>query len=375
MNNNIGEKIKKRRQENNITQYELAEYIGKSRSLIAEIERGNVNVSKEIISKMSSLLNVPESYFEEEKEQLNPYFRIFDNDTTAITENDINIYNIEINKLNTLCDNYIKLLEIAYNGLDKTKALPTLIPIDNFIPINNMENYSMLIRAELKLNNDAIEDIISLLSNHYNIKFIFADFPEKIRGSVAIKKNDYAFIFLNRNVDKKYPFVTTYTACHEFAHLIFNRTKIMNSTNKSNNEDNASRINAEKFASFFLLPKESIRLDYQKSYFDKKSMFFYIYLSNKYKISRTAIAYRLCDLKLISNDEFKRIISIEEEKIKASSILGYDIVPYSNLHEINNLPREYFNIIVALLNRKLINTIDAANYLLMKENEIKTLII
>lgn len=63
-NKEIADRIQKARQDRRITQKEVAAYLGKqSSNAISEIERGNVNVTAEDISKLSELFNKPIMYF------------------------------------------------------------------------------------------------------------------------------------------------------------------------------------------------------------------------------------------------------------------------------------------------------------------------
>lgn len=67
------ENIKKRREQLGISQQELAESVGyKGKSMISQIENGNVDISSSMISKIASALNCTESYlmgWEEESDE------------------------------------------------------------------------------------------------------------------------------------------------------------------------------------------------------------------------------------------------------------------------------------------------------------------
>ncbi len=60
---NLGEKIKVYRIENKLTQKQLADKVGVSRTNIAEIEGGRINGTVKFISKLSSVTNTPLSYW------------------------------------------------------------------------------------------------------------------------------------------------------------------------------------------------------------------------------------------------------------------------------------------------------------------------
>jgi transcriptional regulator with XRE-family HTH domain len=57
------EKLKIYRKENNLTQKQLADKLGTSRSTIAETERGNIKGTIEFINKLSKVSNLPITYW------------------------------------------------------------------------------------------------------------------------------------------------------------------------------------------------------------------------------------------------------------------------------------------------------------------------
>lgn len=59
----LGEKLKKYRIENNITQQKLSELLNVSRSNIAEIERGKIKGTVKFISKLSTVTDIPMNYW------------------------------------------------------------------------------------------------------------------------------------------------------------------------------------------------------------------------------------------------------------------------------------------------------------------------
>lgn len=63
---NLGDKIKSYRIENKLTQKQLAEKLGVSRSNIAEIESGRVKGTVKFISKLSEVTNTPLSNWTDE---------------------------------------------------------------------------------------------------------------------------------------------------------------------------------------------------------------------------------------------------------------------------------------------------------------------
>lgn|GEM_PF-2706707 len=74
---NLGEKIKIYRIENKLTQKDLAEKVGVSRTNIAEIEGGRINGTVKFISKLSLVTDTPLSYWTDDMKsgtiKYNPY--------------------------------------------------------------------------------------------------------------------------------------------------------------------------------------------------------------------------------------------------------------------------------------------------------------
>lgn len=63
MNFNFSQKIKELRERANMTQTELAQEIGVSKSVISAYEKGIRNPSFAVLQEMSNVFNVPEAYF------------------------------------------------------------------------------------------------------------------------------------------------------------------------------------------------------------------------------------------------------------------------------------------------------------------------
>lgn len=71
---NIGNKIKRLRQFLNMSQDELAQKIGYSKSFISKIENGNISVAIATLSKIAKVLGVELSWFFEEEEEGQPIY-------------------------------------------------------------------------------------------------------------------------------------------------------------------------------------------------------------------------------------------------------------------------------------------------------------
>lgn len=70
MISNIGEKIKELRERANMTQTELAENIGVSKSMVSAYEKGIRNPSFKVLNQLCDIFQVPESLFFDEQGQV-----------------------------------------------------------------------------------------------------------------------------------------------------------------------------------------------------------------------------------------------------------------------------------------------------------------
>ncbi len=70
MSSNIGSKIKELRERSGMTQTDLAEKIGVSKSMVSAYEKGIRNPSFKVLYQLCDIFQVPESLFFDEKGQV-----------------------------------------------------------------------------------------------------------------------------------------------------------------------------------------------------------------------------------------------------------------------------------------------------------------
>ncbi|MCB2210333.1 helix-turn-helix domain-containing protein [bacterium] len=63
MNETITKRIRKAREERDLTQQDVADYLGRTAASISDLERGKVQVSAKDLFKLSQFLNKPIEYF------------------------------------------------------------------------------------------------------------------------------------------------------------------------------------------------------------------------------------------------------------------------------------------------------------------------
>lgn len=83
----IGKRIKLLREETNLTQAKIAEYLSLDQSMIAKIEKGERNISSDVIEKLASLFCCSEDYIlfgSKQQQKCTISFR-----TTNLTANDL----------------------------------------------------------------------------------------------------------------------------------------------------------------------------------------------------------------------------------------------------------------------------------------------
>jgi Zn-dependent peptidase ImmA (M78 family)/DNA-binding XRE family transcriptional regulator len=188
-----------------------------------------------------------------------------------------------------------------YLELEEILHVPTNFPSDyKHAPINSneaVEKVAIELRKEWSLGNDPIFNLIELLEDN-RIKVIEIESSDSFDGLSAWANNHQVpVIVLNsseiKSLDRK-----RFTALHELGHLILN---IEHHTEKQK----------EKYCNYFaaamLLPEETLVKEVGRNR-SKILLQELGAIKKQYGISIQAIAYRMKDLKIISENYFKQFM-------------------------------------------------------------------
>ena len=271
-----------------ITQEELANKIGVSQGFLSKIEKSILQVRKEILSQLTTVLDLPVEFFTRNGNVFSPnlYYRKRLKTSPKIlmkSEAEMNIHRLNIQELLQSVDldsKSLPLLDIEEHGDPKTIA--------------------QKVRQFWHMPKGTINNLFELLEKN-GIIIVFCDFESTdIDGRSMFTDNKQPIIFINKNrpVDRQ-----RFTVSHELAHLVMH-------IGFSVPEERDIETEANIFASEFLIPESELR----------KQIHGYLRISDLadlkryWRASMAAIAFSASKNGIITPNNYKSIL-IEINKL------------------------------------------------------------
>lgn len=270
MNAYIGENVKFAREYYGLTQSALAKNIGISQPHLSKMEKGEKEIDQNIINFFSNDFN--ESFFKNELYETN--YKLFYRKLASISKNKISSFE---SRFRIIADTVSKLLDvIEIPAFD----LPKIDPQDH---LNNIEHIANIIRFELGLNGDPIEDIVKLLEKR-GVIIHFMDYENlnldnnRFDG-VSSYVDGVPVILINKKIPDSRK---VFTIAHELGHIIMHFDFIIDPTRDIEKE-------ANEFASELLLPT----IEMQKVLKTNRLTVEHIFnLKSEWKVSAAAILHK-----------------------------------------------------------------------------------
>lgn len=294
--NGIGKNLKRIRLLKNLSLKDAGNLLNMSATAVAKYEKGEILPdSKKLIDfanaynvksiELLKVYNVPRMQFNSfrKKKRLNgKNLELLE----EIIQNEVTKY-LEVIEMNNIDTNNLKLEKYLCKTLDDAEKAA-----------NNFRDY-------IKISNkQPISDLINILEN-LGIIIIQIKNPDNrfddFDGLSEIVNNIPIIVLLD---DIKDGARERFTIAHELGHLVLN---------KDNNELDEEKL-CNRFASALLMPKEAIINEFGYSR-GNINFFELIAFKNEYKVSYTAIIYRLKDLDIISEYLYKRLSIFLNEHI------------------------------------------------------------
>lgn len=293
--NKIGKNLKRVRLLKNLSLKEAGNILNMSSTAVAKYEKGEILPdSKKLIDfanayqvKSIDLLKVYDApkmkftSFRKKKRLTGQNLELLE----EIIQNEVSKY-FEIIELNNL-NNNIKLKKYICNSI--TDAETAANDFRNYIKISNKQPISDLINILENLG------IIIIQIKNYNNKF------DDFDGLSEIVNNIPVIVLLDNIKDGARQ---RFTIAHELGHLLLN----------VNNEKLDEEKVCNRFASALLMPKDAIINEFGIS---RKNINFFELTAFKeeYKVSYSAIVYRLKDLNIITEYLYKKLNIILSQRI------------------------------------------------------------
>lgn len=302
----IGKRVRDLRERLGITQEELAENAGfPAAQTISEIEKGKRKIKLSELSELAKSLHVDSNDIIYELEKQNS--EIIWRERTKSNDEEI-----EANFIHYL-KRYKHLEEIT--EFYPQRDLTSVIIDDSYLDYNNVRDLAIKIRDDLNLGKIPARNLFEVLDEEFGIKFWFDELSDI--GSGASVCGDFGFgILLNRD---EAPWRINFTLAHELFHLI--TPNVVEISDKNITPCKLANV----FASNLLLPHDQIIGELERLGENDDIYRFLVDISRKFKVSTSALLYRLIYIKEINidKDQVEKILNDEEfRNIDKQSILG-----------------------------------------------------
>lgn len=265
------------REARGLTQLELSELTGISRSNINKMELEDIGVNVNAVESFSKVLNFPESFFYQQGDFYQSSFTYRKREKVPQKLMDSINANLNIYRLNLQ-----RLLEIV--GSPKTD-----IPVYDVKDHESPAKIAVKLRKHWKMPKGKIDNLTALLEEK-GIIIINADFgTDRVDGRTVLTDKEHPLIFLNKNLpgDRQ-----RFTLAYQLGHLIMHVH-----TKPAFDRDISHEANL--FAAEFLMPENDIKPDLD----DKLTIEKLAELKTKWKVSMISILYRANDLGAITDNQ------------------------------------------------------------------------
>jgi len=306
----IGRNLNKLKEQMGLSNEQLGEILGVTRQTVSNYLKGEKVIDSAKLFKLARLANVPFKYFMETDEKKfsfmfraeNPQENADERLINFLTNKLISYWDIltlaEENKITYLPEEYH--LNLEKNSLDES---------DKEI----IKEIALKFRKAFGIEEDLKADIYSVLerNNIHVYSFYYDDL--KIDALSVYDKNKGAFILLNDHPEipeeRK-----IFSVIHELGHLIFHRNEYNKGTMGLVYKDYKKDINekvANIFASYFLIPRPTLKNGAYKYYFRGNRFFSFsdlINLKKDFGVSAHAMLVALKDENYINGKIYGSLI-------------------------------------------------------------------
>lgn len=282
----VGQRVKELRIRSGLSQEALAQKAGIAPSTLSEIESARYSPRLTTVALLAESLNIPlASLLRPEPNPIEAHLRAIE------TPQNVSALQQWAERFHR----YAQLEALLITNQITAPAYTGIFP----------EEVAESERARLQLSHEPIDDLVGIIESA-GMRVIGAELPETdIDGAlfyIDSARPAYALV----NISKP-PLRQRFTLAHGYGHFLLHRgiTKIDRAVYKG--EDIAEK-EANLFASAFLIPEEGVRKTLEEFGFKRAkrvSVLLWIILKRRFRVSIPALAWRLYNLKVISNQELK----------------------------------------------------------------------
>lgn len=368
MNKNIKSNLLRLRVSTGKSQQEIADTAQISLLAYRNIESGESDPSLKTLEKLANVFSV----------NLGEFFKEYTPNIQAVRFRSLEDKNIKkreeiIYTVADWLDQFNSLLS-RLNMQDKYK-----FKLDNTKDPNNDPIQTALnARDRLQLNeNEPIRDICSLLESRAGIIVYTKEFfSDSFFGLSLIDNNENRIIVVNTwnkiSVERR-----KYTVAHELGHLLLHTNSFGEKDKEENKEEERQ---ADKFASYFLMPQDAFLQEWNK-YNNIDLVEKVIKIKQTFGVSYQVVLYRIseiikaCDIDINIWKEFNKLYM---NKYNVKLERKDEMIPMNeNVKELQSLSSNFYfgrgiaDLVKQAYNKKIIDLQEAANILKKSTEEMK----
>ena len=330
----LGRRIRQAREACGMTQDETAEKLGVSRPIIVQIEQGKRLVSGLELQKLAYFFakDIREFFADQfvEDDVVHVLFRSHED----VGDDGVKQALRDCIALGHELTNLEELLEISRASVT-VAAYSYSIPKSRWEAIQAGEQGAREERRRLGLGSAPLGDIVTVLESQ-GIRTGAVSLPEVVSGLMVSHPKVGLFVVINGNhaaVRQRFSW------SHEYSHVLLDRDSI-GLISKETDRDDLREVRANSFAANFLLPEEGVRQfvaslgkgassRLHAEIFDEAGvvpidsrtepgtqelqLYDVVQLAHAYGVSVPSTLYRLRNLKLLSEKEFERLKTLDEQ--------------------------------------------------------------
>lgn len=252
----LGKRLKDARVNRGLTQDQVAESIGVSRTSLVQIEAGNRGINTLELAELARLYNrhVSDFFLEDEEPGRDPFLILHRVDPAFLEDSDLQD---AISNVIAVCQAAADLKEVlSITGTSIPLSYSLSSPMSTMDAVQQGSSVARQERDRLGLGNNPVYDVAKLISAQ-GICAATADFPTEISGLYLQHPSTGTVIVVN---EKHKDTRRRFSLAHEYGHALMDRGSSATATiSTSSNRDELVEVRANAFAAAFLLPDEGVR--------------------------------------------------------------------------------------------------------------------
>ncbi len=297
----IGQSIKKARELRGLEQKDLAEAMGLARQSISDIELGKRELKALELYAIARILCVsPDNLLGQDNMQIEENLSVLWRQKPTHNEK------AAVLKFAAKCEDYCWIEQLVCGSNNQTKIVKNLpnIPLNiEHFTFENAYGLAERVRSEMSLGDFPASQLINVLEDFYNVKFIVDDKCEASAASSRSSKGLFTLIN-GKNIEPRQHF----SIAHELFHLLTWDDELLLTVKKDDKLHSKNEQLADAFAAGLLIPQEKLRAEISricgKNIITSVDV---MALAEQFRVSGLAMLNRIYHLKLLPKSQFEEM--------------------------------------------------------------------